>query len=84
MLSSLVKVQNKLSVYTRDLMLMIPKADIFYFQASEEYKHGARSSLKAFQVRGSSKTNKSRKDELYITLKNSCFILMGPISLSRS
>lgn len=57
MLSSVVKVQNKLPLYTRDLMLMIPKADIFYFQPSGEYKRGARSGLKAFQLRGSSKTN---------------------------
>lgn len=69
MLSSVVKVQNKLPLYTRDLMLMIPKADIFYFQTSGEYKRGARSSLKAFQVTCSSKTNKSRKDKLHVTLK---------------
>lgn len=31
-------------------MLMIPKADIFYFQPYGEYKSGTRNILKPFQI----------------------------------
>lgn len=45
-------------------MLMIPKAEILYFQPFREYKNGESNILKTFWIRGSSKTSQSRKDKL--------------------
>lgn len=63
-------------------MLMIPKADIFYFQPSGEYKSGTRNILKPFQILAGPINQEKINFKLHWKI-NSYFIMVDPFFLLR-